>query len=71
MTEHEGTGESSATKNPVMTHCDGCNNETTEPRTQDETVENTKKECAQLKLHILQCVVTFEADREIMSTKLI
>lgn len=71
MTEPEGKGESSATKNPVMAHCDGPNNETIQPRTQDDTMENNEKEHVQLKLNNLQYVVTIEADREIMSVKLI
>lgn len=63
MTEPEGKGESSASKNPVMAHCDGPNNETIQPRTQDDTMENNEKEHVQLKQNNLQYVVTVEADR--------
>ncbi len=71
MTEPEGKGESSATENPVMAHCDGPNNETSQPWTLDDTTENNEKKHVQLKLNILQYVATVEADREIMATNLI
>lgn len=65
MTEPEGKGESSATKNPVMAHCDGPNNGTIQPRTQDDTRENNEKEHLQIKLKILRYIA---ADRKTMPT---
>lgn len=71
MTNPEGKGESSATKNPVIAHCDGPNNETIQPWTQDDAMENNGKEHVKLKLNILHYVVTVETDREIRSTNFI
>lgn len=73
VTEPEGKGKSYATKNPVMVHYDGPNNETIQLWTQDETMENTEKEHVQLKLNMLHIsyIVTVKVDIEIMSTNLI
>lgn len=72
MTEPEGKGESSATKNPVMAHYDGPNNETIQLWTHG-TMENNEKEHVQLKLNILHIsyTVTVKVDTDIMSTNLI
>lgn len=72
VTEPEGKGESSATKNPVIAHYDGPNNETIQLWTHS-TMGNNEKEQVQQKLNILHIsyIVTIKVNTDIMSTNLI
>lgn len=46
-----------------MADCDGPNNGTIQPWTQDDTRENNEKERVQIKLKIVHCIATVSQHR--------